>query len=209
MELSHLRCRIVPPSRFLYCPNPYNPESNKYRFCRATLGGTDGVEMMVVSAWYTERDIGKGMSALRKVAHHASRVIHQSQQLFSIQIDIKEINLHQVSRKSDHANNTGASRRWLIPGTGKRSNSQDAVITVVKCIDGQGIKKQNTVGFVRDSSTGQVYLVYFADTVSKDQATVLREISETLASIRVPRLIPNSVRRKLAWHAPPVPLTNS
>jgi hypothetical protein len=202
VELFHLRCRIVPPPRFLYCKNPHNPESNKYRFCRATLGGTDGVEMLVVSAWYTERDIGKGIKALRRVAQHASRVIHQSQQLYHIRIETEEINLEQAcrSRNSGH-------RRWLLPVTGKRCNNQDAVIAVVDCIDAQGTRKQNTVGFIRESSTGHVFLVYFADTIAMDHDTVMREISATLASLRVhvPRLVPSSVRRKLAWHAPPVP----
>ena len=203
IELFHLRCRIAPPSRFLYCPNPHNPESNKYRFCRATLGGTDGVEMMVVSAWYTERDIGKGIKALRKVAHHASRIIHQSQQLFHIRIETQEVNLQEAFR-----NRTAGHRRWF---TGKRCPNQDAVIAVVDCVDAQGTKKQNTIGFIRDSSTGQVYLVYFADTIAMDHATVMNEISETLASLRVRThtLVPNSVRKKLAWHAPPLPLESS
>jgi hypothetical protein len=203
VELFHLRCRIAPPSRFLYCPNPHNPESNKYRFCRATMGGTDGVEMMVVSAWYTERDIGKGIKALRKVAHHASRIIHQSQQLFHIRIETQEVNLQHAFR-----NRNAGQRRWF---TGKRCINQDAVIATVNCIDAQGIKKQNTVGFIRDSSTAQVYLVYYADTIAMDQVTVMDEISETLASLRVRThtLVPSSVRKRLAWHAPPLPLESS
>lgn len=208
MELSHLRCRIVPPPRFLYCRNPYNPESNKYRFCRATLGGTDGVEMIVVSAWYTERDIGKGLKPLQKVAHHASKVIHASQQLFHIRIDIQDIQL-QPAATCNTTSSKNASLRWILPGSSKRTNSQDAVITVVNCTDAQGIRKQNTIGFVRETSTGQVYLVYFADTIAMDHDTVVREISETLASIRVPRTMSNSVRRNLAWHAPPIPSEGS
>ena len=121
IELSHLRCKIIPPARFVYCPNPYNPESNKYRFCRATLGGTDGVEMMVVSAWYTERDIGKGMKALRKVAQHAARIIHQSQQLFHVSIDVQDVSLED--NKCGH-------KGWLFSGgKGKGQQSKDAVIT--------------------------------------------------------------------------------
>jgi hypothetical protein len=215
MELSHLRCRIVPPPRFLYCPNPYNPESNKYRFCRATLGGTDGVEMIVVSAWYTERDIGKGLKPLQKVAHHASKVIHASQQLFHIRIDVQDINLplagsdNTTTTTTTPATNTLTSLRWMLPGSSKRTNSQDAVITVVDCTDAQGMRKQNTIGFVREASTGQVYLVYFADTISMDHDTVVREISETLASIRVPRTMSKSTRRNLAWHAPPIPSEGS
>jgi hypothetical protein len=209
MELSHLRCRIVPPPRFLYCPNPLNPESNKYRFCRATLGGTDGVEMIVVSAWYTERDIGKGLKPLQKVAHHASKVIHASQQLFHIRIEIQDITLQSAVNGSTPNANNAASLRWMLPGSSKRMNSQDAVITVVDCTDAQGMRKQNTIGFVREASTGQVYLVYFADTIAMDAATVVREISETLASIRVPRTMSKSIRRNLAWHAPPIPSEGS
>lgn len=212
MELSHLRCRIVPPPRFLYCPNPYNPESNKYRFCRATLGGTDGVEMMVVSAWYTERDIGKGIKPLRKVAHHAAKVIHASQLLFHIRIDIQEIVL-QVPVSGNSSNTTAsknsAGLRWILPGTARRTSSQDAIIAVVNCTDAQGMRKQNTIGFIREASTGQVYLVYFADTIAMDHATVMREISETLSSIRKPRSMSKGVRRNLEWHAPPVPLESS
>ncbi|KAL3925070.1 MAG: hypothetical protein SGARI_005913 [Bacillariaceae sp.] len=151
VELFHLRCRIAPPPRFLYCPNPESSNSNKYRFCRADLGGTDGVEMLVVSAWYTTAPVGKGVKALRRVAHHASRVIHQSQQLYHIRIECQEINLQQAFR-----NRNSGSRRWF---TGKRCMNQDAVIAVVDCVDAQGTKKQNTVGFIRDSSTGQVYLL--------------------------------------------------
>mmetsp|Transcript_19997 Transcript_19997/g.35177 ORF Transcript_19997/g.35177 Transcript_19997/m.35177 type:complete len:476 (-) Transcript_19997:845-2272(-) len=195
IDLSHLRCRIIPPTRFVYCPNPYNPESNKYRFCRATLGGTDGVEMMVVSAWYTERDIGKGFKPLRKVAMHAARVIHQSQQLFHIRIETKEVNLQS---KND--------RKWLVMPGAKRNSGKDAVITVVNCNDAQGTRKQNTIGFIRESKTGQVYLVYFADTIAMDKETVMREIMDTLSSIRVPSLISKRVQRKLAWHATPVPM---
>ena len=161
------------------------------------------MEMMVVSAWYTERDIGKGIKALRKVAHHASRIIHQSQQLFHIRIETQEVNLQEAFR-----NRTAGHRRWF---TGKRCPNQDAVIAVVDCVDAQGTKKQNTIGFIRDSSTGQVYLVYFADTIAMDHVTVMNEISETLASLRVRThtLVPNSVRKKLAWYAPPLPLESS
>ncbi|KAG7350417.1 hypothetical protein IV203_009777 [Nitzschia inconspicua] len=207
-ELSHLRCRMVPPPRFLYCPNPYNPESNKYRFCRATLGGTDGVEMMVISAWYTERDIGKGVKPLRKVALHASRVIHASQQMFHIRITVEEISLPMVTTTS--ASKTVKNcRRWMLPSIGKPFNNQEAVITIVDCTDAQGRRKQNTIGFVREASTGQVYLMYFADTISMDHATVVKEISETLATIRVPRKMSSGVRRKFAWHAAPIPLESS
>jgi hypothetical protein len=209
IELSHLRCRIAPPPRFLYCPNPFNPESNKYRFCRATLGGTDGVEMIVVSAWYTERDIGKGLKPLQKVAHHASKVIHTSQQLFHIRIDIQDINLQSSVLGTSSTATNSASLRWMLPGPSKRHISQDAVITIVNCTDAQGMRKQNTIGFVREASTGQVYLVYYADTIAMDSATVVQEISETLASIRVPRTMSKSVRRNLAWHAPPIPSEGS
>jgi hypothetical protein len=207
MELSHLRCRMVPPPRFLYCPNSYNPESNKYRFCRATLGGTDGVEMMVVSAWYTERDIGKGVKPLRKVALHASKAIHASQQLFHVRIDVQEITLQVAS--SGGSNATRQGRKWMLPGATRRYQNQEAVITVVDCTDAQGTRKQNTIGFIREASTGQVYLVYFADTISMDHATVLKEISDTLASIRVPRSVSKGVRRNLAWHAPMIPLMST
>lgn len=200
VELFHLPCRIVPPPRFLYCPNPYNPESNKYRFCRATLGGTDGVEMMVVSAWYTERDIGRGVKALKAVAKHATQIIHTSQQLYHIRIDTQEINLQENT-------NVGIHRRWLIPG--RRPIHQDAVIATVHCTDAQGSRKQNTVGFVREPSTGLVFLVYFADTLHMDHNSVVYEISGTLASIRVPRSMSKSVRRNMAWHAPPAPVVSS
>lgn len=215
MPLSHLRCHMVPPPRYLYCPNPYNPESNKYRFCRATLGGTDGVEMMVISAWYTERDIGKGFKSLRKVAHHASRAIHSSQQLYHFRIDIQDINLQTATAATSSGGGGPTSPpaksgcRWILPGVARRFHTQEAVVTVVDCTDAQGVRKQNTIGFIRECTTGQVYLVYFADTISKDQDTVMKEMSETLSTIRVPRKMSKSVRRNLGWHAPPIPLESS
>lgn len=190
-DLSHIHCRITPPSRFLPCPNPDNPESNKYRFCRATLGGTGGVEMMVVSCWYGA-EIPKGnIKQLRKVAVHAANVIHESQQLFDIKITAKEVALGKFRHKHHP--------KWL--SLSSVSHPKDAVITTVDCYDAQGRRKQNTIGWVRESISGNVYLVYMVDTLRSDPKVVRRDLATTLASVRVPRLIPNSVRKKLAWHA--------
>ena len=188
-DLSHIHCRITPPERFLPCPNPDNPESNKYRFCRATLGGTS-VEMMVVSCWYGA-EIPKGsIKHLRKLAVHASKIIHESQQLFDVKVSVKEVALGQY-RQKDHV-------RYLPFHV--VSHPKDGIITTVDCIDAQGRRKQNTIGWVRESVSGNVYLVYFVDTSRSDPKVVRQDLATTLASVRVPRLIPNSVRKKLAWH---------
>eukprot|EP00529_Nitzschia_sp_RCC80_P013026 CAMPEP_0113476178 /NCGR_PEP_ID=MMETSP0014_2-20120614/19525_1 /TAXON_ID=2857 /ORGANISM="Nitzschia sp." /LENGTH=591 /DNA_ID=CAMNT_0000369167 /DNA_START=60 /DNA_END=1832 /DNA_ORIENTATION=+ /assembly_acc=CAM_ASM_000159 len=187
-DLSHIHCRITPPERFLPCPNPDNPESNKYRFCRATLGGTD-VEMMVVSCWYGAEMPKGSIKHLRKLAVHASKIIHESQQLFDIKVTVKEVALGKYRQKD--------SVRWLpLPGV---SHPKDAIIATVDCIDAQGRRKQNTIGWVRESVSGNVYLVYFVDTLRSDPKVLHQDLATTLASVRVPRLIPNSIRKKLAW----------
>ena len=188
-DLSHIHCRITPPERFLPCPNPDNPESNKYRFCRSTLGGTV-VEMMVVSCWYGA-EIPKGsIKHLRKLAVHASKVIHESQQLFDVRVSVKEVALGQYRQKD----NVRCLPFHVV------SHPKDGIITTVDCIDAQGRRKQNTIGWVRESVSGNVYLVYFVDTLRSDPKVVRQDLATTLASVRVPRLIPNSVRKKLAWH---------
>jgi hypothetical protein len=154
--------------------------------------------MMVISAWYTERDIGKGVKPLRKVAQNASRAIHESQQLFNVRIDVKEISLAGKS-----------SKRWLMFPGGKKNANRDAVLTVVDCLDAQGKRKQNTIGFIREPTTGQVYLVYFADTINKDKDIVFQEISETLSSIRVPSMLPSCVKKHVWYTVPPIPLESS
>jgi hypothetical protein len=181
VDLTQLRCRLVPPPRFVYCPNPANPESNKQRFCRASFGGTDGVQMMVVSCWYG-RNIRKGIKALRPVALHAARVIHESQQFVNIRISPQDISLNR--------------RRWL------GGASKDAVITIVDCEEVQGVRRQNTIGWIREAHSGIIYLVYFVDTLGLNRSEVQKELQETLSSIHVPRSNP---RRALcspnAWQA--------
>eukprot|EP00529_Nitzschia_sp_RCC80_P013033 CAMPEP_0113461632 /NCGR_PEP_ID=MMETSP0014_2-20120614/11649_1 /TAXON_ID=2857 /ORGANISM="Nitzschia sp." /LENGTH=589 /DNA_ID=CAMNT_0000353415 /DNA_START=554 /DNA_END=2320 /DNA_ORIENTATION=+ /assembly_acc=CAM_ASM_000159 len=187
-DLSHIHCRITPPERFLPCPNPDNPESNKYRFCRATLGGTD-VEMMVVSCWYGAEMPKGSIKHLRKLAVHASKIIHESQQLFDIKVTVKEVALGKYRQKDNVL--------WLpLPGV---SHPKDAIITTVDCINAQGRRKQNTIGWVRESVSGNVFLLYFVDTLRFDPKVVRQDLATTLASVRVPRLIPNSIRKKLAW----------
>jgi hypothetical protein len=164
VNLAHLRCQLVPPPRFVYCPNPANPESNKQRFCRASFGGTDGVEMMVISCWHGHNN-RKGTNNLHNVALHGAREIHESQAFASIQISSEEVSLTR--------------RRWLGGG------NKNAVITVVNCEESQGLRRQNTIGWIRESHSGTIYLVYFVDTLLLDQSEVRQELLETLSSIRV------------------------
>ena len=209
VKLTQLRCRLVPPPRFAYCPNPSSPESNKQRFCRASFGGTEGVQMMVVSCWYEgdrhthnpnkeKGGVAGGVAAwkkeeLSKVAVHGARVIHESQQLRDIRIETKVVAL-----------NRNASRlrrrcpRWLCRfGSKIDDHHQDdhdlndqAIVTIVNCTEAPGmIPRQNTIGWIREPSNdqGTIYLVYFVDTLNGwgTEEDVTKELLDTLTSIRV------------------------
>ena len=184
VELRQLRCKLTLPPRFMYSPNPSSPESNKHRFCRASFGGSEGVQAIVVSCWYGNH-IQKGARGLKEVALHGARAIHELQQYKSIQISERETKLHS---------NTRHRRNWLphLSGVGNR----DAVVTTVTCQEAYGVRRQNTIGWVRESNSGVIFLVYYIDTLGLDSATVETEIIETLASIRVPRLHPKTY----AWN---------
>ena len=178
VELKPLQCRLVPPPRFLHSPNKFYPESNKQRFCRATLGGTAGVQMMVVSCWYGKQPV-KGIEGLRQVAGHGARVIHEAQFFTDIQITLEEVNPTEVKSKS----NSKLASLWFGASS---ANNKAMVITNVTCQERKGQTIQNTIGWIREPTSGLVFLVYFADTLSLDPLEVRKEIVDTLSSIRVP-----------------------
>jgi hypothetical protein len=160
VELKQLRCRVVPPKRFIYSPNTHNPESNKQRFCRASFGGTDGVQMLVISCWYVKNS-GNGMNGLRQVAMHGSRAIHESQQFDNIRVSLEEVSI---------------KRRWFSLG-------KLMILAWVSCEE-QGQRRQNTIGWIKESSSGIIFLVYFADTLALNSDEVRNELMDTLSSIR-------------------------
>jgi hypothetical protein len=169
--LTHLGCTFRPPPRFLFCPNVSNPESNKQRFCRATLGGSVGVQMLVVSVWYTHSYAPnlrkRGNSTLRQIAHHGAQSIHRAQNFLNIRISVEDA---PVSRRSS----------WL----GGSSSSKDAIITVVNCEEAGGVRCQNTIGWIREPNSDTVYLIYYADTLDLDQKEVRTELLDSLFSLR-------------------------
>jgi hypothetical protein len=83
-----------------------------------------------------------------------------------------------------------ALARWLVGG------SRDAILTIVNCEEAYGVHRQNTIGWIREANSGIVFLVYFIDTLELDSEEVQKEVLDTLASIRVPRLHPGAY----AWN---------
>lgn len=168
--LTHLGCAFRPPPRYLYCPNLSNPESNKQRFYRATLGGSVGVEMLVVSVWYTHSyapHLRKaGNANLSKIAQHGAGSIHRAQNFRNIRVTVEDA---PVSRR----------KSWL----GGASN-KDAVITVVDCEEAGGVRCQNTIGWIRDPNSDIVHLMYYADTLGIDQKEMRTELLDSLFSLR-------------------------
>jgi hypothetical protein len=179
VELKQLRCRVVPPKRFIYSPDTHKPESNKPRFCRASLGGTGGVQMLVISCWYVKNS-GKGMNELRQVAMHGSRAIHESQQFDNIHVSLEEVS---------------SKRRWF--GLGKRM-----ILAWVSCEE-QGQHRQNTIGWIRESSSGIVFLVYFADTLGLKKDEIRNDLMDTLSSIRAQPSVSRRLSSKQSWGASP------
>lgn len=168
--LTHLGCTFRPPPRFIYSPNRSNPESNKQRFCRATLGGSLGVDMLVVSVWYTHSYAPnlrkRGNASLRQIAYHGAQSIHRAQNFLNIRVSVEDA---PISRRSS----------WL-----GGSNNRDAVLTVVDCEEAGGVRCQNTIGWIREPNSDLVYLIYYADTLGSDENEVRRELLDSLFSLR-------------------------
>jgi hypothetical protein len=186
--LTHLGCTFRPPPRFVYCPNLSNPESNKQRFFRTTLGGSVGVQMLVVSVWYTHSyapQLRKGGNAsLKKIAQHGAGSIHRAQNFRNISITVEDA---PVSRR----------KSWL-----GGANTKDAVITVVDCEEAGGTRCQNTIGWIRDPNSDIVHLIYYADTLSMGQKEVRSELIDSLFSLRTVTGRSHSGRRssKSLWN---------
>ncbi len=182
VTLTHLGCTFRPPPRFLYCPNLSTPGSNKQRFCRATLGGSFGVRMLVVSVWYTHSYAPhlrkRGSASLRQIAHHGALSIHRAQSFVNIRIDIEDAS---VSRRSS----------WL-----GGSSNKDAVITVVDCEEAGGERCQNVIGWIRELHSDVVYLIYYADTLNIDPREVRTELLDSLFSLRTSDGVTYSGRRR-------------
>lgn len=180
--LTHLGCRFRPPPRFLYSPNLSTPGSNKQRFCRATLGGSYGVHMLVVSVWHTHTYAPhlrkRGNASLRQIAYHGALSIHQAQSFVDIRISVEDA---PVSRRSS----------WL-----GGSNNKDAVITVVDCEEPGGVRCQNMIGWIRESHSDTVYLIYYADTLAMDEKEVRVELLDSLFSLRTSDGVAYSGRRR-------------
>lgn len=182
--LPHLGCTFRPPPRFLYCPNLSNPGSNKQKFCRATLGGSFGVHMLVVSVWYTHSYAPqlrkRGNASLRQIAHHGALSIHRAQSFLNIRVSVEDA---PMNRRSS----------WL--GGGGHTN-KDAVITVVDCEEAGGFRCQNTIGWIREHYSDRVYLIYYADTQDIDKNEVRTELLDSLFSVRTLEGLPHSGRRR-------------
>jgi hypothetical protein len=168
--LTHLGCAFRPPPRFVYCPNLSNPESNKQRFYRTTIGGSVGVQMVVVSVWYTHSyapHLRKGGNeSLKKIAQHGAGSIHRAQNFRNISVTAEDAPVNR--RKS-----------WL-----GGANTKDAVITVVDCEEAGGARCQNTIGWIRDPHSDIVHLIYYADTLGMDQKEARSELLGSLFSLR-------------------------
>ena len=169
ISLPHLGCTIRPPPRFMFCPNLSNPESNKQRFYRATLGSED-VRMLVVSVWHTHSYAPnlrkRGIDSLRQIAQHGAQLIHHSQNFRRINVTVENL---PVTRRTS----------WL-----GASNGRDAVITVVDCEESGGLRCQNTIGWIRDEYSELIYLIYYADTLGVNQLETRTELVECLLSLR-------------------------
>lgn len=180
--LTHLGCTLRPPPRFIYCPNLSNPESNKQRFYRTTLGGSVGVQMLVVSVWYTHSyapHLRKGGNAsLSKIAQHGAGSIHRAQNFRNISVTVEDA---PVSRR----------KSWL----GGASN-KDAVITIVDCEEAGDVQCQNTIGWIRDPNSDIVHLIYYADTLGMDKKEVRAELLDCLFSLRTVTGRSHSGRRR-------------
>lgn len=196
--LTHLGCTFRPPPRFLYCPNLSTPGSNKQKFCRATLGGSFGVHMLVISVWYTHSYAPhlrkRGNASLRQIAHHGAMSIHRAQSFLNIHVSVEDV---PVSRRSS----------WLGGHTNK-----DAVLTVVDCEEAGGIRCQNTIGWIREHYSDRVYLIYYADTHNIDRNEVRTELLDSLFSVRTLEGLPYSGRRRSTlsvWNVNSMAITES
>jgi hypothetical protein len=167
--LPHLGCTIRPPRRFMFCPNLSNPESNKQRFYRVTLG-SENVRMLVVSVWHTHSyspNLRKrGLESLRQIAHHGAQLIHRSQSFRRISVTVEDV---PVNRRTS----------WLGASSGR-----DVVITVVDCEESGGLRCQNTIGWIRDDHSDLIHLIYYADTLGANQSETRTELVECLLSVR-------------------------
>lgn len=169
ITLGHLGCTIRPPQRFMFCPNLLNPESNKQRFYRATLG-SDDVRMLVVSVWHTHSYAPnlrkRGKESLRQIALHGAQLIHRSQNFGRIRVTVEDV---PVNRRTT----------WRGASSGR-----DAIITVVDCEENSGLPCQNTIGWTRDDHSDLIHLIYCAGTLGVNHMEARSELIECLLSVR-------------------------
>ena len=131
VELPSLQCSVVPPPRFIHCPDPRNIHSDKQRFCRVSFGGTIGIEVLVVSRWkyfYTNPRNG-GVDTLKQIAKDGATMIHESQQYADIQVDVevfqKKYSSYSFGEEEEDENSYGSSSprqltSWFGVGGGRK-----------------------------------------------------------------------------------------
>ena len=204
VELPSLQCCVIPPPRFLHCPDQENPHSDKQRFCRVSFGGTIGVEVMVVSRWkYFYSSPRSSIESFKQVAKDGATLIHRSQSYEDIQVDLEVLSFASPrdgpncdSPRSKSSPPTSPSSSWFGNGrTNKRVSNQNndknrrkttkIVLTWVECYDPKQEKPfQHVIGWIKELKSGSIFLIYLTDIMGRDRDQIRDELCDSLRAIR-------------------------